>query len=1127
MVSASVIAMAALCWLGLLFGVALLGERRPNLFEKRWAIVYALSLAIHCTSWTFYGTVTQASRSGWWLPPTFVGAILMYLFGLKFLRRLVQLVREYNAGSLADLIAVRLGRHSGLAATVTVVVVIGIVPYIALQLKAVAMSYGILSHGQLPESEPWQDSALYVALLMALFAMLFGTRRASTMAHNRGLVLAMAFESLFKLGAMLALGTLLFTAAPAGLPVNVPAPPDSGGFPALILLGALAMFTMPHQFYAGIVECRDDSHLRSARWLFPLYLLLISLPILPLARLGDALLGPSGVSSDMYVLALPLARGEHGLALIAFLGGLSAATSMVVIATLTLSLMVVNHFIAPLRVKAGWGRDERVDLRGELLNHRRVAILVVILLAWAYSRVLASNEALADIGAISFSALAGLTPALLAAVYRPQLGPRAVMAGLAAGTLAWMYAVMPALLSPAPAWMHGGPFGLHWLAPDNLLGLSNWNRLGRAVVVSLLVNLVVMLAVASSRFGRSAQAISVGEVGLVELRALAARFLPSERVELLFDQAPLSGPAGSILAAQVEHELAAVIGAASARLLLEVVHRQGRDDLDTVVAIVGEAAQDLRFNQRVLEAALENMSQCICVVDAELRLVAWNTPYARLFNYPAELLQVGRSVAELTRWNIDAGMLGPGEVEQRVQRRLAHMRAGTRHLSERRFPDGTIVEIRGNPMPGGGFVATFTDVTAFRQAEAGLKRVNETLELRVDERTRALTAASAEAQAANDAKSRFLAAVTHDLMQPLHAAQLFAHTLTEHGRDAVTAQHLNGALAATEGLLSGLLDVARLEGGRLQPQPRAFPLADVLDPLSAEFGAIARDRGVRLDVVGTRLWVRSDPQLLRRVLQNFLSNALRYAEHGRVLLGVRRSGAQLRVEVWDTGPGIAQQEQRLIFEEFRRGSTAGGQGLGLGLSIAQRMAALLDHPLGLRSWPGRGSVFDLTLPTARTALRLPPLPEASVSLPAGRVLIVDNEPAALAALGHLLSGWGWLVHAARNAEQALAAPWRPDLQVLDFHLDAGQTGLDVWHRLERQHPGVSTVMLTADRDGELRQRLLEAGIGVLYKPLKPLALHQVLQRIALESRSRSAPDLDVTPGPRPDNAGQTSQRISP
>ncbi|HEX7815601.1 hybrid sensor histidine kinase/response regulator [Dyella sp.] len=1093
MLSAPNIAIAALIWLGMLFGVALIGERRPALFEKRWSIVYALSLAIHCTSWTFYGTVTQASRSGWWLPPTFIGAILMYLLSVRVLRRLVQLARDYNAGSLADLIAVRLGRHSGLAAMVTAVVVIGIVPYIALQLKAVAMSYDMLSHGQLTESEPWQDSALYIALLMALFAMLFGTRRASTTAHNRGLVLAMAFESLFKLGAMLALGSLLFSPIPANAVHGAPPPHDSAGFPALILLGALAMFTLPHQFHAGVVECRDPSHLRTARWLFPLYMLLISLPILPLAKLGDTWLGPVGVPSDLYVLALPMARQQHGLALVAFLGGLSAATSMVVVATLALSLMVVNHFIAPLRVRAGWGRDEHGDLSGQVITQRRIAILIVILLAWGYSRALAGNDALADIGAISFSALAGLAPALLAAVYRPQWGPRAVTAGLMLGTATWLYVLLPAIV-PGASWANAAPFAIDWLSPDGLLGLSDWSRLGRAVALSLAVNVAAMALLAGSRLAQTARPISVGDIDVSQLHALAARFLPADRVAHLFEHAPSLGLAGSHRVALVEHELAAVIGAASARLLLEVVRQQRGDEIDTVAAIVGEAAQDLRFNQRVLEAALENMSQGICVVDAELRLVAWNSRYASLFDYPAQLLQVGQPVAELTRHNIERGMIGPGDIEGRVQQRLMHMRAGTRHLSERRFPDGTVVEIRGNPMPGGGFVATFTDVTAFRQAENALLRSNETLEQRVEERTRELAEASAEAQRANEAKSRFLAAVSHDLMQPLHAAQLFAHTLGERDGGNETARHLNGALAATEGLLAGLLDIARLEAGRLHPQPRAFALADVFDPLAAEFRVLAEERGIRLDVVGSRAWVLTDPQLLRRVLQNFLSNALRYAEHGRVLLGVRRRGAHVRLEVWDNGPGITPDEQRVIFDEFRRGSTAGGQGLGLGLSIAQRMAGLLGTPLHLRSWPGRGSVFDLEIPCAAPVRQLTPI--ATVHpVPQGRALVLDNEPAALSALGQLLAGWGWQVHTARTVEQARAASWHPDVHIFDYHLDGGVTGLEAWQALGELAQAVPTIILTADRDGELRQRLLDRGAGVLYKPLKPLALRQVLQRV--------------------------------
>ena len=192
---------------------------------------------------------------------------------------------------------------------------------------------------------------------------------------------------------------------------------------------------------------------------------------------------------------------------------------------------------------------------------------------------------------------------------------------------------------------------------------------------------------------------------------------------------------------------------------------------------------------------------------------------------------------------------------------------------------------------------------------------------------------------------------------------------------------------------------------------------------------------------------------------------------------------------------MAPEEQQLIFQEFRRGSTAGGQGLGLGLSIAQRMAELLDHPLGLRSSPGRGSVFHLDVPLAPPTPHRAPSPDAMQPLPAGRALVLDNEPAALAALTTLLASWGWQVHAALDAAQARAVPWRPDVNILDFHLDSGRNGLDVWRQLAADHPDVPTVMLTADRDGELRQQLLDAGVGVLYKPLKPLALKSVMARM--------------------------------
>jgi len=1100
MLSLTMVIGAGLLWLGLLFGVALYGERHPGILNRRWALVYALSLAIHCTSWTFYGTVSQASGSGWWLPPTFVGAIGLYVLGGGLMQRLVQLTRKHNASSLADLIGARLGRHSGLAALVTAVMLMAIIPYIALQLKAVTMSFSVVVHGGTDNPQPWQDSALYVALAMAVFAMMFGTRRASTMLHNRGLILAIAFESAFKLVAMLVIAALVL---PAWLQVDPPAAgnvaADTSGFPTLILLGALAMFAMPHQFHVAVTECRDADQVRTGRWLFPLYLILIALPILPLARLGDALLGPQGVSPDLYVLALPMLEGHAGGTLLAFLGGLSAATGMVVVATLALSLMVANHFVAPLHVLSGWGRGEQGDLRGAVLTQRRVAILIIVLLAWAYSRLLTGSNTLADIGATSFSALAGLAPATLAAAYRPRLGARAVSAGIVAGTLAWLYVLLPSIFDQPPAWMLEGPRGWHWLAPAQLLGLGQWSSMARAVTLNLAVNAATVLLVAQSRWGQPRLGVSKNGVGRHQLRALATRFLPPERVNELF-ASPQQGRADKKLLAAVEHELAGVIGASSAHLLLEVVHQRRQADLDEVATIVDEAAQDLRFNQQVLQAALENMSQGICVVDGQQRVVAWNNPYAELFNYPSGLLRIGCPIADLMHHNIRLGLIGKVNADAAVQRRLEHMRRGTRHQSERML-HGAVIEIRGNPMPGGGYVATFTDVTRFRQAEAALKRINETLEQRVEARTHELALATRAAEQANEAKGYFLAAVSHDLLQPLHAAQLFSQTLQEAlqaQKKIRVAGHLINALDVTEALLVSLLDIASLESGEIEHRPRTFVLNEVLEPLEVEFSALAKAQGVTLKFAPTRAWTRSDPQLLRRILQNFLANALRHAGGGRVLLAVRNSGPNLRIEVRDSGPGISAAEQKMIFQQFRRGKQASGQGLGLGLAIAERMAQLLGHPLGLRSQPGRGSVFFVLVPSVKPEQGTPrPKTDDRRELPLapGRVLVIDNDHDARQALTGLLESWGWQVHARAGMIETEELPWPPDAAILDYHLDEGLTGLDVLCRLRQHNTDIPTAIVTADRDPGLREALQAADVVVLYKPLKPLALRRWLRRV--------------------------------
>ena len=1051
MLSTGIVIAAGLAWLALMFAAALYGERHPGAFARHWRHVYALSLAVHCTSWTFYGTVTQAARYGWPLPPTFLGAIVFYLLAFAFMQKLVRLARESNATSLADLIATRLGRDPWLAATVTLVAALGLIPYIALQLKAVTMSFATLigdaavAEGAI--ASPWRDGALYVALAMAVFAMLFGTRRASATEHNRGLVLAIAFESLFKLVAMLTLGLFVWLAldVPLQPAATLPAATQAGGFLPLVLLGALAMFILPHQFHIGVVECRDAGDVRTARWLFPLYLVLIALPTLPLARAGSALIGDAA-PTDMYALALPASQGADGVALFAFLGGLSAATGMVVVSTLALSLMIGNHWFAPGLLRGAWSRrggdgdnhdDGHQDRRGDLLRLRRGGIVAIMLLAWIYARLVGGSDALADIGAVSFSALATLSPALAFAVWRPRTPPRAATLGVLVAFGTWAWVMLTPLLASAfgvqPGWLATGPMGWAWLSPDGLFGLTGWSRLGRAVGASFFTGTLATVLLSLRRMqaaGTQARGFDAGT-----LRRAALRFLPAAQVDALLADAPRGRAVPAGIEQTLERELSAVLGSAAARLLLDAARREAgaRDgasadgaDLDTVAAIVGEASADLRFNQRLLEGALENMSQGISVVDADLRLVAWNRRYAELFGFPRELLQVGRPIIDVSRWALHA-LDGVADAEAALQRRLAHMRAGTPHLAERVFPDGGIIEIRGNPMPGGGFVATFTDVTAFRRTEAELLRSNETLEQRVAERTESLDAARHEAERANEAKSRFLTAVGHDLLQPLHAAQLFTDALFTdalsqqvEGEPPRKAMHtklsqIRGALDSTTDLLTGLLDMSRLEAGGQVPEPREFPLAEVLEPLASEFAAMAAERGLRFRHVRSNAWTRTDPQLLRRVLQNFLANAVRYTQDGTVLLGLRRDGDGLRIEVHDTGPGIASEQQAAIFEEFRRGDDAAGQGLGLGLSIADRIARLLEAPIGLRSTPGRGTVFSLRVP--RVPAR--PVPAASPRGYAGlHVLAVDNEPAALQALAGTLEGWGCRVTAVADGERS-------------------------------------------------------------------------------------------------------------
>ncbi|MGE6334206.1 hybrid sensor histidine kinase/response regulator [Stenotrophomonas sp. NPDC077659] len=552
-------------------------------------------------------------------------------------------------------------------------------------------------------------------------------------------------------------------------------------------------------------------------------------------------------------------------------------------------------------------------------------------------------------------------------------------------------------------------------------------------------------------------------------------------------------------------------------------HRQrSRSELETLLK---QHAQELRTAQDgLLQAAtdadsglsrsLEHLPQGVVIIDRELRLVAWNSRYVELFRFPPGLVRVGRPIEELFRFNARRGLLGPGPIDEAIERRLNHLRSGRPHMRESEKDDGTVLEIRGNPLPDGGFVTSYADITSYKNAARELRSLADALEHRVAERTHDLEEARREAVQANRYKTRFVASAVHDLLQPLNAARMFLSVLRGKLTDPAqqqTSDHIEAALAAQDAILNSLLDIARLESGSLPTRVQAFRIGPLLQTLAREFGIAAQTRGLVVDYVATHAVVMSDEGLLRRILQNFLSNAVRYSERGRVLLGCRRRDGRLWIEVHDQGPGIPEALQGEIFEEFRRLHDGQQRGAGLGLAIVDRIGRLLGHPIRLRSQLGHGSVFSVGVPFGNARAIPAPLPATvRAQEPAGdnplrgcRVWAIDDDPHVCAASRALLERWGCEVALADGPQAALQharADAVPELVLLDVRMGDHhgpvlyETLVDVW----QARPPV--VLVTAEQDAALREMAAERGWGMVPKPVKPPALRALMSQLLVRHR---------------------------
>ncbi|HEX4928182.1 MAG TPA: sensor histidine kinase [Burkholderiales bacterium] len=667
MLSAELVLPIALAYVALLFAVAFAGDRRARAGRLGWLrspLVYTLSISIYCTSWTFYGAVGSAARGGLEFATIYIGPTLVFAGWWVLLRKLVRIGHAQGITSIADMISSRYGKSVPLAALVTVIAVIGVTPYVALQLRAVTTSFQVISTAGpenalgLPASADFH-TAFWIAAGMAIFTIIFGTRNVDAKERHHGVVAAIAVEAVVKLVALLAVGVLVVfgicdgvaDSFSRGAPALLHSPDVFGArWVALIFLSGVAVLCLPRQFQVTVVENADERHLRTASWLFPLYLLLITLFVLPIAITGLSFL-PRGSNPDMFVLTLPMWAGQDAVALLAFLGGFSSATSMVIVACIALSTMVSNHLVVPLALRFNWlPLDAAGEMRRFLLVTRRVSIAVLLLLGFLYYRLSGPGDALAAIGLISFAGVAQFVPSLVGGLFWRNANAGGAIAGLAAGAALWAYTLFLPSLGPDVALsasvLHEGPLGLAFLRPHALFGLAGLDPLVHSLFWSLSANCLLFAGISLLREPRpierlqSALFVDVfrtpdeASAGLIRRRAspehlfaLAQRVLGADAARALFERAAHEqglehGPpiADDAFITQLERRLAGSVGAATARTMISEAVTVETISLDELRRIADDTLRMREHSRQLEEKSSELEAAARQLRDANERL---------------------------------------------------------------------------------------------------------------------------------------------------------------------------------------------------------------------------------------------------------------------------------------------------------------------------------------------------------------------------------------------------------------------------------------------------------------------------------------------------------------------------
>ena len=1123
----------AVIYILLLFWIAKWGDK--NTPTARWLtshpMVYSLALGIYCTAWTFFGAVGQASRGVWMYLPILIGPIIVYLFFHRFLHKLILVSKKQHISTIADFISARYGKRQMIALLVTAIALMATIPYIALQLKAIGAIFSLIS-----DEQHIQWVVITATLLIAIFAMYFGTQNTDVTEYRRGLMLAISFESCIKVLALILVAIVGYSmwealSEPPLLTkfMNTESFTTFGSFSfwAQTLMAAAAVICLPRQFHVAVIDNINLQHLKLARWVFPLYLFVIGMTIPVIAVAGDAIFRQGGAEPDNYVLALAILSESVILQVVVFLGGLSAATAMIIVATLTLSTMLTNDVILPKLIAE---RSSITDNKIRRIKRiRRLLILAILALAFVYQQQMTYQASLASIGLLAFSLVIHLLPAIVGGLYWKKGHAHGVYAGLLAGLVVWVMWLMLPVLS-------GETSNSTSIDPVSL-----------GAMLSLLANIVCYISFSWFTHSRlidriqaeafvSPSDVNAGNiksqplsVTVDDLYTLITKFTGEHRCKQLFQDyenrsgaaVKLEDSASESFVAFCERALGGVVGSSSAKALIDSLVKGKKMDITEVVNFFDDTAQGVQFNISALTSSLENLDQGISVIDKNLKLVAWNKRYLDLFDFPSGMVAVGTPIEDLIRFNAMRGNCGPGEADLQVKRRLEHLKQGSSHRYTRQREDGKVIEMVGNALPGGGFVTSFHDITEHIEIQQALEESNVDLEQRIRKRTEEVHSINAElrleierrnvaekelirarqqAEDANASKTRFLALASHDVLQPLNAAKLYISALNEEALDPDTKDivtKLKDSVLSSEAIISTILDISRLDQGELKPYIESISVLETLTPVINEMSMKAERKGLSFKSRVQDLWVFADKTYLYRIVQNLVSNAVKYTSSGKVLLTVRKQGDKVLIQVWDTGIGIPEAQQKDIFSDFYRVENSNEQGIGLGLGVVKRLTQKIACSIDVRSTEHKGSCFSLYLDWCSPPIQPKVLVSNTSSLFSGlRVLCIDDQEENLDAMLTLLSKWGIEVAIAADFDSAReqARIHEPQILLVDYQLGKGPNGLQIIESLRQERNTIlPACLITAKRGDDLSASCREQGVNFMSKPIKPAKLRSLLQ----------------------------------